>query len=88
MPRTLIPENGNLIVGVFAGHYYRGIYRADAARIARHRRAWVLMTFVVNSKERRFIRRDLLGRLDRRGKRVLSLSRPSTRLYLYEFRRR
>ena len=87
MPRTLIPENRNLIVGVFAGHYHRGIYRADVARIARHRRAWILITFVVNPKERRFIRRDLLGRLDRRGMRVLSLNRPSTRLYLYEFRR-
>jgi hypothetical protein len=85
MPRTLVPDNDNLIVGVFAGHYHRGIYQADVNRIARHRRAWILMTFVVSNKERRFIRRDLIGRLERHGRQVLSLRRPSTRIYLYKF---
>jgi hypothetical protein len=88
MPRALVPENQNVLVGVFAGKYHKGIYRGDAERLARRKRAWLLFTFVVSEKERRFIAGDLLRRLDQQGRRLLHLHRSTADIDLYAFPRR
>ncbi|HEX9378945.1 MAG TPA: glycosyltransferase family 39 protein [Gaiellaceae bacterium] len=85
MPRALISRSTRLIVGRFAGEYYPGIYRDDVAAIRAHRRAWILMTFVASDDELSFVRRDLLSRLDRSGRRVLSRRTRSAWVYLYRF---
>ena len=61
------------------------VYARDASSIARHRRAWILVTWYDGVRELNLIENELLGRLDRRGRRVTSLSRGGTHLYLYRF---
>jgi uncharacterized membrane protein len=86
MPRALTPLSRRIIVGRFAGDYKTGIYQRDVATIQRHRRAWILFSHAMSPQEQRFVRRDLLKRLDERGRRIFFTLRPSSWLYLYKFR--
>jgi hypothetical protein len=62
-------------------------YRRDAAGLAHHRRAWVVVTWYFGQDELRLIRRELIGELDRRGRRVLARHSGMVYLYLYDFAR-
>ena len=84
--RALISQGSSLIVGeTFGAAADAPVYAGDASSIARHRRAWILVTWHNGVRELNLIENELLGRLDRRGRRVTSLSRGGTHLYLYRF---
>jgi hypothetical protein len=88
LPRILISESSSVIVGSFrrvATMRRLPFYARDASLIARHRRAWILVTWFYGIRELNLIENELFGPLDRRGRRVMSLSRDGTHLYLYEF---
>jgi hypothetical protein len=87
-PRAFVPEGPSVIVGTRRPVSSSGrlpFYARDASLIARNRRAWILVTFVVGTREPNLIEYELLRPLDRRGRRVATLLRHGTRLYLYEF---
>jgi hypothetical protein len=89
-PSAFTPTSSSLIIGTRRPISKRGplpIYQRDAASIARHRRAWILVTFVLG-RERNLLRNELLAPLDRRGRRLTTLSYGNEHLWLYEFPKR
>jgi hypothetical protein len=87
-PHAFSPDSSSVIVGTRRPVFTPGplpFYAHDASLIARHRRAWILVTFTVGMRELNLIRRELLGSLDRRGRLVTARQRGGTHLYLYAF---
>jgi hypothetical protein len=87
-PRALIAEGSGVVIGTRRPLRTKRpslAYVHDASLLARRRRAWILVTWFYGSQELNLINGELLGGLDRRGKRVDSLLRHGARLYLYEF---
>jgi Dolichyl-phosphate-mannose-protein mannosyltransferase len=91
LPTVLIAKRSSIMIGTRRPVRNPGpsfVYAHDASRLARHPRAWILVTWLFGSRELRLIRGELLVSLDRRGRRVASLYQHGSRLYLYEFPRR
>lgn len=87
-PRAFISERPSVIIGTrrpVAPSLRSSLYVRDASVIARHRRAWILVTFYVGQRELSLIQHELLGALDARGRRVTTIVRDGTHLYLYKF---
>jgi hypothetical protein len=88
LPVALVSERSSIMIGTRRPVRKPGpsfVYARDASKLARHPRAWILVTWVFGGRELRLIEHELLGSLDRRGKRVASLLQHGSRLYLYEF---
>lgn len=83
-PPPLIAESSSVILGAHTKQA-PGAYAQDASLIVRHSRAWVLVTFYPSVRAFDLIQHELLGLLDRRGRRLTALLRGGTHLYLYEF---
>ena len=89
-PRAFTQTSSSVIIGNRRPVSERGqlpIYPRDASSIERHRRAWILLTFGLG-REIDLIRNELLGPLDRRGRRVTTLLHGAEHLWLYEFPQR
>jgi hypothetical protein len=87
-PRAFSSEGSGVIVGTRRPVAPAGplpFYRRDASLIARHRRAWVLVTYYTGQRELDHIQRELLAPLNRRGRQRLALVGEGTHLYLYDF---
>ena len=87
-PRALISEGPSVIIGTRRPVFTEGplpFYGRDASLIAQHRRAWILVAYYNTGRELDLIRHELLGSLDRRGRRLAAVVRGGTHLYLYEF---
>jgi hypothetical protein len=87
-PRALASESPRLVIGTVPAHFESGDYAADAARVERAKRAWILSTWEFNPGEFSLFASDFLGRLDRHGRRLAAFESGGTKLYLYELRRR
>jgi hypothetical protein len=87
-PRAFISKGSGVIVGRRRPVGRTGplpVYAQDASMIARHRRAWILVTWRYGLREQDLIKRELLDSLNRRGRLLSVLLRDDTRLFLYEF---
>jgi uncharacterized membrane protein len=70
---------------VLIGTTFPRSYVPDIARITRHKRAWVLVTWTNGESGRKEIRRELFGALDRRARRLDARVLRGADLYLYSF---
>jgi len=89
-PRALVSESPTVLIGTRRPVHAEPpspAYRRDAARLARHRRAWIIVTWYFGPEELQVIHRELLGELARHGRRVLARHRDAVYLYLYDFAR-
>jgi Dolichyl-phosphate-mannose-protein mannosyltransferase len=89
-PRALISESPNVVIGTRRPvHTERPshVYQRDASRLARYRRAWVVVTWYLGPEELHLIKHELFGDLARRGRLVTARHRERVYLYLYAFPR-
>jgi hypothetical protein len=87
-PRAFISKGSGVIVGMRRPVAPTGplpFYGQDASLIARHRRAWILVTYYTGQQELDHIQHELLAPLNRRGRLLAALIRDGTHLYLYDF---
>jgi uncharacterized membrane protein len=79
------PVVASLSPRVLIGTTFPRSYGPEIARISRHKRTWVLVTWANGESAHRRIRRELFGALDRRGRRLDAHVLRGAELYLYSF---
>jgi hypothetical protein len=87
-PRALVSGSPNVVIGTRRPvHTERPshVYQRDASRLARHRRAWVLVTWYLGPEELQLIKHELFDDLARRGRLVTARHHEKVYLYLYAF---
>jgi uncharacterized membrane protein len=79
--RVLAPRSPHVLIGAT----FPRSYGPEIAKISRHKRAWVLVTWAYGESGHRTIRRELFGALDRRARRLDAHVLRGAELYLYSF---